>query len=85
MTQDIPDFQTLWTAEKTAKFLSCSVPHVLRLAILGEIPAIDLAPPGSKQRMWRFHQDSIMKWMHQREQPGRPRRSSLLRFKTEEP
>lgn len=62
----------LWTAEQTAEYLSCSVQHALRLAILGVIPAIDLAPPKSRNRMWRFKSDSIRTWVREREKARRP-------------
>ena len=67
MSEERHDIQKLWTAEETAKLLSCSVQHVHRLALLKQIPAIDLAPPNSKQRMWRFRPESVMQWIQERE------------------
>ena len=60
MSQRPFSLESLWTAEETAKFLSCSVQHVLRLAILKTLPGIDLSPPGAKQRMWRFRPKAVL-------------------------
>lgn len=60
----------LWTARETAKTLACSQQHVLRLAVIGAIPAINIAPPGAKQNMWRFRPNSIIRWVKEREQRG---------------
>jgi len=67
MAQDLGNGKPLWTAEETAKILACSVQHVLRLALLGEIPAVDLAPPRSRHRMWRFRPDALTSWINERE------------------
>jgi hypothetical protein len=67
MHQDSSHIQDLWTAEKAAEVLCCSIQHVLRLAILGEIPAIDLAAPGAKQHMWRFRPEAVGKWLAEKE------------------
>lgn len=69
METDTDQEDNLWTAEEIAKVLSCSVQHVLRLAILGDIPAIDLALPGAKQHMWRFEPQSIRDWFKDRQRP----------------
>lgn len=61
----------LWTARETAEALACSPQHVLRLAVTGAIPAINIAPPGAKQNMWRFRPESITRWVREREQRGK--------------
>jgi hypothetical protein len=43
------------------------------MALLGLIPAVDLAPPKSKQRMWRFRRESVLDWLDGKESRGRPR------------
>jgi hypothetical protein len=67
MTEISPKTEPLWTAEKAAEVLCCSVQHVLRLAILGEIPAIDLSAPGAKQHMWRFRAEAVGRWLAEKE------------------
>ena len=66
-TREAMGVMELWTAEETAKVLSCSVSHVLRMALLGQIPAVDLAASNAKHRMWRFRPESIREWIQRRE------------------
>ena len=74
MLQETEIRETLWTAQRTAKILSCSVQHVLRMAVLGMLPAIDLSPPGSRQRMWRFRPEAVEAWLAERERSGKRKR-----------
>jgi len=67
MNQAATPEDSLLTAKEAAKILACSQQHVLRLAILGILPAIDLAPPKSKQRMWRFRRDTLTAWLDENE------------------
>ncbi len=57
----------LLNAKQTADYLSCSVQHVLRLAVLRQIPAVDLASSDARQRMWRFREQALEQWIRERE------------------
>jgi hypothetical protein len=69
----------LWTAQQTAEFLACSMQHVLRLAVTGALPAISLAPLGSKKQMWRFDPRAVRAWVKAR-QNGRSGSHPLRRW-----
>jgi excisionase family DNA binding protein len=66
--------EPLLTAAQIAELLNCSDHHVMRMALLGSIPAIDLAPAKSKQRMWRFRKESVLEWLEEKEQGGKRKR-----------
>jgi hypothetical protein len=71
-------------ASRSRRCLPSLPQHVLRLAVTGGIPAIDLAPPSSRKRLWRFDPQSLQRWLREREQAGRPsktaRRSDRRRY-----
>ena len=56
----------MWTAEDVALYLSCSTKHVLRLAILGQIPAHNIATNGKRQATWRFEPGEVRGWFRQK-------------------
>lgn len=59
--------EDLLTPKQTAQLLRCSPQHVSRMAARGTIPAIDLAPSTSRQRMWRFRRGTVLKWLREKE------------------
>jgi hypothetical protein len=49
-------------ASIAAQFLSCSRKHVLKLSVLGRIPAHPL-PGSAKRRTWRYLVSELQRWM----------------------
>ncbi len=53
----------LLTPAETGGRLRCSDDSVYRLVALGELPAVDIAPPGSKRSKTRIREDDLQRYI----------------------
>lgn len=65
-----PSQDRLLTATQVATLLQVSTKHVLKLTVVGILPALNVADPKSSKNAWRFRASSILAWVNEREQPG---------------